>query len=110
MPKIEDLTLSDNTGDEYTFEVYSKGTEFKSVAGVYVFTKRTANQHGAWHKILYIGKADSLKRRHRYAHHKRSDATSMGMTHICVLQTDDHESIECRLIAAYDPPLNERKG
>ena len=43
MSKIEDLTLFDNTGEKHTFEVYPKGTEFKSVAGIYAFTKRTAN-------------------------------------------------------------------
>ena len=108
MPKIEDLILSDNTGEKYTFEVYPKETDFERTAGVYLFTKRTANQHGARHKILYIGEAQSLQHRHRYAHHKRADATEMGFTHICVLTTDDRKLIEKRLIKRYDPPLNLR--
>ena len=60
MPKIEDFTFSDNIGEKYTFEVYPRKTEeFKSwglpVGGVYMFIKRGGNQHGPWHKILYIG-------------------------------------------------------
>lgn len=110
MARIEYLTLSDNTGNKYTFGVYPKETDFNRVPGVYAFTKRSANQHGAWHRILYIGKAKSLQARHRYAHHRRGEATEMGYSHICVFETSDYESIEKRLIAAYDPPLNERIG
>ncbi len=121
MPKVEDLTLSDNTGEKYTFEVYRKETEeFKSVAGVYMFTRRSANQHGAWHTILYIGQTESFKNRPlNYNHEKWFSAKGMGFTHICVLQIDDRDwiqntrirrSIEKRLIVAYNPPLNERVG
>ena len=111
MSKIEDLTLSDNTGAEYTFEVYRKKTEFYDVAGVYVFTKRSANQYGARHKILYIGETGSFKRRQLHSnHHKLGCATRMGLTHICVLQTNNRMSIQNRLITKYDPPLNERVG
>ncbi len=120
MPKIEDLTLSDNTGEEYTFEVYPKGTELKSVAGVYAFTKRTANQHGAQHTILYIGQTESFEDRPlNYNHEKWFSAKEMGFTHICVLQIENRDwiqntrirlSIEKRLIVAYNPPLNERVG
>ena len=111
MPKIEDLTVSDNAGEEYTFEVYPKETEFENVAGVYLFTKRSANQHGARHKILYIGQTEWFKYRPlNYHHHKWASATRMGFTHICVLPTDNRFKIEEKLIDAYKPLLNERKG
>ena len=123
MSKIEDLTLCDNTGEKYTFEVYSRKTEeFKSVVGVggiYAFTKRSANQYGAWHKILYIGQTWSFKDRVNYNHNKWSSAKRMGFTHICVLQIGNQDwrdrerirlSIEKRLIAVYSPPLNKTGG
>lgn len=120
MSKIEDLTLCDNTGEKYTFEVYPRKTEeFKSwgllVGGVYMFIKRGANQHGAWQKILYIGQTESFKDRVNYNHEKWFSAIRMGFTHICVLQIDNRNwmkdmrirrSIEEGLIVAHKPPLN----
>ena len=60
MAKIGDLRLSDNTGEEYTFEVYPAEDNFPSDAGVYMFTKRDSNRN---HEILYIGETDSFKDR-----------------------------------------------
>ncbi len=124
MPKIEDLRFCDNTGEKYTFEVYPRKTEeFKSwgllVGGVYMFIKRGANQHGPWHKILYIGQTESFKDRVNYNHNKWFSAKRMGFTHICVLQIDNRDwmdrerirrLIEKRLILVYNPPLNKRVG
>ena len=115
MPKIEDFTLSDNLGKEYTFEVYPAGRRFNDVPGVYAFIKRGANQHGTWRKILYIGETGSLKRRQTHSnHHKLALAQRRGMTHICVLQTVslgkiERKKIQENLIAVYDPCLNEKK-
>lgn len=115
MSKIEDVTLSDNIGNEYTFEVYPKESRFDDVAGVYAFTRRSANQYGVWHKILYMGETGSLKRRqlHSY-HHKLGLAQRRRMTHICVLQTrglgkSERQKLQENLIAEYDPCLNEHK-
>lgn len=117
MPKIEDLTLSDNIGREYTFQVYLRsvvfGDIFENVAGVYAFTKRSANQHGGWHEVLYIGKTTSFLRRLTYHHEKWGDAHKKGLTHICVCQIDDKEtrrSTEVMLTLKYDPPLNKQFG
>ena len=110
MQKIADLTLSDNIGEEYTFEVYRRFSEFDIVAGVYAFTRRTANQHGARHTILYIGKTSSFKRRLNYNHEKWVSATRKGMTHICVYPTNNRCEIEKRLILKYNPTLNYRVG
>ena len=107
MAKIADLPLSDNAGNEYTFEVYPKETQFNDVAGVYVFTKRDDSNRE--HSILYIGQTDSFKKRPlNWPHHKYGAATRKGMTHICVLQTSNRERIENKLIENYNPPLNER--
>ena len=70
MSKVENLILSDWLGREYMFEVYPKRTEFNSVPGIYLFTRRSANQHGAFHEILYIGKTKSFKNRLNYNHEK----------------------------------------
>ena len=124
MSKIEDIIISDNIGEKYTFEVYPRKTEeFKSVGvvvgGVYMFIKRGANQHGTWHKILYIGQTESFKDRVNYNHGKWFSAIKMGFTHICVLQVDNRDwfererirrLIEKRLIRAYNPPLNKNVG
>ena len=103
---MPNLKLSDNTGTEYTFEVYPKDTTFNDVAGVYLFTKRDSNKT---HDILYIGETESFRDRPLgWGHEKWGSAIRMGLTHICVLQTSNRESIERKLIAAYNPPLNER--
>ena len=115
MPKIEYLRVFDNTQKEYLFEIYPGETEeFNNVAGVYMFTKESVNQHGnGTHHILYIGRTQSFKTRLRGVHHKRGDARGRGMTHLCVLrvfQASERETIESELIASYNPPLNERAG
>ena len=115
MSNTEYLRVFDHSGKEYLFEVYPGETEeFNSVAGVYMFTKESVNQQrNGTHHILYIGKTQSFKTRLRGVHHKRGYARGMGMTHICVLrvlQTSDRKTIESRLIASYNPPLNERSG
>ena len=104
MPKIADLTLRDNTGKEYAFEVYPTGTEFNSVAGVYIFTKRDDNRN---HDILYIGETESFKDRPlSWGHPKWEAATRMGFNHICVLHPPNRVSIQNRLIAKSIPSPN----
>ena len=104
MAKIGDLRLSDNTGEEYTFEVYPAEDNFRSDAGVYMFTKRDSNRN---HEILYIGETHSFKDRPLdWGHSKWGSATRMGLTHICVLQTSNRVFIQNRLIEAYKPRLN----
>ena len=110
MPKIADLKISDNNGEEYTFEVHPIhpfGTQFKDIAGVYIFTKRDSNRKT--HEILYVGETGSF--RHRplgWRHHKWPSATRRGITHVCILQTPNRKYIENQLKEAYKPPLNER--
>ena len=104
MPKVGDLTFSDNTGNKYTFGVYPKETNFNDVAGVYAFTR--LNNMGK-HDVLYIGETHSFKDRPLgWGHEKWGAATRMGLTHICVMQTANRVAIQNRLIAFYDPPLN----
>jgi len=116
MSNKEYLRVFDNTQKEYLFEIYPRETEeFNSVPGVYMFTKSRVNQQGdEIHDILYIGKTQSFKNRPLgLYHHKWEHANRIGMTHICVLrvfQASDRKSIESSLIAAYNPPLNEKSG
>ena len=113
MEKIENLYLSDEDGDEYIFEVYPAGTRFHQIPGVYVFTKRDANQHRGCGDILYIGATSSFKNRPvGWGHFKCGLAQSMGMTHVCVMEVldeDNRKSVEIALIAAYNSPLNVNK-
>lgn len=119
MQKVDDLTLSDYFGSEYTFEVYRKEVivypkylEFDDVPGVYLFIRRGANQHGPWHKVLYVGQTEFLKQRLTYRHEKLYETIERGIniTHICVHPTDNRHIIEIRLILKYDPPLNYKVG
>ena len=118
MERIENLYLYDKDGNEYIFEFYPIGTRFRDIPGVYVFVKRTTNQHGVSKDIiLYVGQTNSFKTRqiHNNNHHKLLDAELEGVTHIGVLEIlpedkDIRRSIEIALIATYNPPLNETKG
>jgi len=115
MERIENLYLYDKDRNEYIFEFYPIGTRFHHIPGIYVFVRRTTNQHGVSDDtVLYVGQTRSFKKRQLHSnHHKLLDAKLMGMTHIGVMEIlpDDkevRESIEYRLINKYNPPLNER--
>ena len=110
MPKIEDFTFYGNTGKAYPFKVYSVGTNFNPVAGVYMFTKRSINRQGVVvHTIRYIGETHSFKDRPLNSNHpKWESARRMGLDHICVHVTNSRMSIQNDLIDRYKPPLNKR--
>lgn len=131
MEKVEDYTISDYLGRKYTFEVYHKEAIvyrkyllFDDVPGIYLFIRRTANQHGPSRRILYIGRTISLKQRLNYRHEKLYEAIEKGIniTHICVhrvLPTTKRKMIfiepelariEKNLIAKYETPLNYKVG
>ncbi len=113
MSKIEDVTFCDIRGTEYTFQAYSRSVAFEgvfeNVAGVYAFTRRSANQHGTRHTVFYIGETEAFKRRLN-SHEKWLCANKSGVTHLCLLVVRGRElirkSIEKRLISNYKPPLN----
>ena len=100
------LTFTDKSGNPYNFGVHPTGTKFNNVGGVYAFTKE--NSDGT-HKVLYVGETESFRDRPLgWGHHKWGEATRMGITRICVLQTSNRVFIQNKLIEAYQPPLNER--
>ena len=115
MSKIEDVRFYDSRGNEYIFQAYPRRAAFENVfenvAGVYAFTRRSANQHKKQHKVFYIGETDALKRR-LGNHEKWYEAIERGIniTHICLLVVKGQESIrrsiEKRLIFNYKPQLN----
>ena len=114
MPKIADLTISDNGRNKYIFQVYPKASNFDDDAGVYMFTERSVSHHGGGtHEILYIGETQSFRDRPLgWGHHKWEAANRLGVTHICVLRIDSRANrvtIQNRLIAAHQPPLNENE-
>lgn len=88
--------------------------------GLYIFAGSDGNGH--W-KAYYIGTSISLSRRHRYGTHSQlAAAIEAEATHLHIAlapYSADEEtglfqravwnSIERKLIVAYDPPLNTRK-
>jgi excinuclease UvrABC nuclease subunit len=87
------------------FGVYPlDGTQWNDVGGVYIFTSIQGN---IWH-AHYVGVADSF--RNRLPTHERAlEARRLGATHIhavVVPQADIRATLEQRLIAACQPPLN----
>lgn len=104
MSQIGTATFSDSIGNNYTFKIYPTGTQLDPVAGVYAFTRLNSRRR---HDVLYIGETQSFRDRPLgWGHEKWGAATRMGITHICVMQTSNRVSIQDRLIAKYDPPLN----
>ena len=105
MLQIENVPFFDNTGNQYTFKCYPTGTRLDPIAGVYAFTRINSNGK---HDVLYIGETQSfLDRPLGWGHEKWDMATRMGLTHICVMQTSNRVTVQNRLIAVYDPPLNK---
>ena len=101
------LTLSDRKGNRYGFKVYPIGTDFDAEAGVYVFTKRDGEHK---HEILYVGETASFKERPLgWGHEKWEKATRAGITHVGVFPTPNRMYVQNRLIAKYNPPLNDKR-
>jgi hypothetical protein len=55
------VTFTGESGRDYSFAAYSRDTQFKSIAAVYVITKREANADGrASHTRIYVGQTGNL--------------------------------------------------
>jgi len=93
------------TWSSYQFTVYTPGTDWNDVGGIYIFCGRTAENR--W-RPYYIGQADSFQR--RLPNHDRwNEAARLGAGYIhamAVPQEADRNRIERELIATYQPPLN----
>ena len=107
---IEYFTFYDENETPYNFQVYTTDTLFNPIAGVYMFTKRWIDTQGKiWHRLLYIGEAQSFKDRPLNSNHEEwANAVALGFNCICVYPTNgDRVAIQDDLIDKYDPPLNK---
>jgi len=107
----EKITAKGSSGRLYEFRIYTLGTEFKRLAGVYLFSHQLSN--GNWF-VAYVGSAEDFDARvgaGLSSHHKIREAKKLGATHVGVLVVSgpkaDRLAIERDLIDALKPPLNE---
>jgi hypothetical protein len=112
MPKIEDFAFYGASGNQYIFQDYPIGTEFKDIGGVYIFTRREMDTRGeVTHSLLYIGRTNSLSSRLTRLHDKWEAVFRNRGNCVCVyseLNDWDRNRIENDLIHKYQPPLNKR--
>jgi hypothetical protein len=89
------------------FTVYDINATWYSVAGLYIFAKRTTPP-GYW-RALYIGQTDDFSSRIPY-HERWAEAVRLGATHVHALVVPlaaNRDSWEQALIQRFDPPLND---
>jgi len=105
------LELTGASGRKYAFLVYPWGTPFKTIGGVYAITCAITNQTGGQiHTIIYVGQTGDLSERFDN-HHKVGCFGRHSANRICVHVQGNEQTrlaIESDLIAAYNPPCNEK--
>ncbi|MFC1532258.1 GIY-YIG nuclease family protein [Thermodesulfobacteriota bacterium] len=102
----ETITATGSSGRKYTFYLYSWGTDFKKMGGVYMILRKT--DHNGNHAVLYIGQTGDLSERFDH-HHKKSCFDRNRKTHIAVLVESaelNRRNIESDLIRNYIPYCN----
>lgn len=102
------INWTGKSGKQYQYWIYPIGTNFKEVAGNYIFAKET--QPGRW-LPCYIGQAENLNNR-LGNHEKEACAKRHGATHIHVHTNSAGEAArlaeEKDLIQYWQPPCNEQ--
>ncbi len=107
MKRITTLTFTGQDGKKYSFRVFPKDTQFKSIPALYAFVGRHVDGR---YFVVYIGQTTDLSTRFDN-HHKWAEATRNGFEFIAVcpevtlLDLDDDEK---NLIAYYRPRCNEQ--
>jgi hypothetical protein len=95
------------SGSKYKYSIYKIGTNFKDIAGNYVYAQET--KPNSW-SPKYIGQTNSLKNR-LSNHEKESCAIRNGATHIHVHANSSEVSRlseEKDLVVNWKPPCNEQ--
>lgn len=105
MAAEDKVTVKGVSGAQYNFEVYSWGTSFNAVGGLYLVLKK---QPTGKYSLLYVGQTGDLSERFDN-HHKQSSFDRHGKTHIAVRGEGTEKtrlSIETDLIQNYQPVCN----
>lgn len=110
MSKLGTATFTGVSGKEYGFNVYSWGTEFKAIGGVYIVSKRRVDEKGKGrHTFIYIGHTGDLSERFD-DHHKADCFTQHGVNCISIHAEDSEKTrlaVESDLIDGNDTPCND---
>jgi hypothetical protein len=100
------------SGTKYSLEVYTIGTAFYAVPGIYEFVRQ--NPNGTW-KPIYIGQTHDFRNRlytNLKNHHQWDCVLKHGATHIAVLRYDGSDAnrieIETDLRDNYPTLCNEQ--
>ncbi len=107
-----EINLTDLQNRQYKFRLYSIGTDFKAIPGLYAFARDT----GTDYEILYIGETSNLKNRlcTSLKQHQayQCAVTNGGATLFLVRAFDGPESdrldLETSLRHSYDPLCNRQ--
>ena len=93
MAKIASRKIKAESGNEYDFNVYPYPTNFKSLAGVYVVSKRYKDGAIFRHTNLYVGITDDMKERHDN-HERQEDFEAADANSISFHREDSKEARE----------------
>lgn len=109
MAKLDTLTFTGQSGQEYSFRVYSWEHEFKALPAVYIVTERTVEPNSApAFSPVYIGMTEDLSS--LFGSHEKSDCFQMYYANtVAVLAEPDAAArarIEKDLVGALEPPCN----
>ena len=111
MRKVKGVLFTGESGEDYFFEIYPKGTTFPNVSAVYIFVKQISNSSGKYsYKLLYIGESSELGERIK-KHNKENCVEKNGYTHICILPIEEEKhrlEIESDLIHKCNTPCNKQ--
>jgi hypothetical protein len=103
---IPQLIWTDHLGRKYVYSVFGFEQEWVDFPGNYIIARRSIRGF----EPLYIGEAESLKRRLGRRHEAWSYCHSRGATHVLVhfnfAGPKARQEEEQGLILAYDPPGN----
>jgi hypothetical protein len=103
---IPQLVWTDHLGRKYVYSVFGFDQEWVDFPGNYIIARRSIRGWDA----LYIGEAESLKRRLGRRHEAWAYCHSRGATHVLVhfnfAGNKARQEEEQGLILAYDPPGN----
>lgn len=114
----ETITLKDNKGNDYVFDMYAYDTmdavdeavkNFKR-AGLYIFAKRYIESGNKYFSLSYIGETGDYSTRGYSNHHKRKcienhDCNEFGLR-LLKVDEDTRKKIETDLIKTNNPPCN----
>lgn len=116
--KLKQINSNVKIGEKGPFDLYelegydfSENIEFPIKKGVYVFTKRHANEDDAIsHDILYVGQTTDLNSRFQ-GHHKAEELKKMKPNCLAIHKCDTDEElnyVEAALIDLWNPKLNDK--